>query len=120
MRIHISEPCKALLPAQYKLEERTAEAEPELAAKVGGMKSYFLNSKDGRNPLKEAVIKALLPKDTEKPKMDTKDKKEEKKADEKKADDGKAPEAKAAEAAPATASGTESAAPPPPPAGDGG
>ena len=124
MRIHISEPCKALLPAQYKLEERTAEAEPELAAKVGGMKSYFLNSKDGRNPLKEAVIKALLPKDTEKPKMDTKDKKEEKKTDGKKADDGKAPEAKAAEASPAPAapaagSGTESTPPPPPPAGDG-
>ena len=93
MRIHISEPCKALLPAQYKVEERTADAEPELAAKVGGHKSYFLNSKDGRNPLKEAVIKALLPKDTEKPKLGG-DKKEEKK-DEKKPD-AAAPAEKAA------------------------
>jgi len=31
MKIHISEPCKALLTGQYKTEERN---EPELLAKV--------------------------------------------------------------------------------------
>ena len=32
MRIHISHPCKELLPPQYKTEERTEE--PELTEKV--------------------------------------------------------------------------------------
>jgi Adenylate and Guanylate cyclase catalytic domain len=32
MKIHISEPCKALLTPQYKTEERTDN--PELASKV--------------------------------------------------------------------------------------
>eukprot|EP00091_Calanus_sinicus_P001654 TRINITY_DN11681_c0_g1_i1.p1 TRINITY_DN11681_c0_g1~~TRINITY_DN11681_c0_g1_i1.p1 ORF type:complete len:319 (+),score=92.88 TRINITY_DN11681_c0_g1_i1:210-1166(+) len=54
MRIHISEPCKALLPAQYKVEERTAEAEPELAGKVAGLKSYFLNSKGRKESIERS------------------------------------------------------------------
>ena len=33
MRIHISQPCKDLLPPQYKTEERTGD--PELTEKVG-------------------------------------------------------------------------------------
>ena len=37
--------------------------------KVGGYKSYFLNSKEGRKPLPEAIIKALLPTDKEAPKV---------------------------------------------------
>jgi len=32
MRIHISQPCKELLPQQYKTEERTGE--PDLTEKV--------------------------------------------------------------------------------------
>ena len=49
-----------LLPAQYKVVERT---EPDLKEKLGGIASFFLNSKDGRRPLKEATIKAFLPSD---------------------------------------------------------
>ena len=45
MRIHVSEPCKNLLPAQFKFEQRD---DPEVKEKVGGLNSYFLNSKDGR------------------------------------------------------------------------
>ena len=45
------------------------------------MKSYFLNSKDGRKPLKESVIRALLPTEKEKPKMDKEEKEKEDKAD---------------------------------------
>ena len=84
MRIHISEPCKELLSPQYKIEPRE---DSELQAKVvnvvfwnqivskrffqvGGFKSFFLNSKDGRKPLKESVIRALLPTEQERPKME--------------------------------------------------
>ena len=48
MRIHVSEPCKNLLPAQFKFEQRD---DPEVKEKVGGLNSYFLNSKDGRQGL---------------------------------------------------------------------
>ena len=34
------------------------------------MKSYFLHSKDGRRPLQTTVLKALLPTDSEAPKLD--------------------------------------------------
>ena len=66
MKIHVSEPCKQLLSAQYKLTPRD---EPELRDKVGGHASHFLDSKDGRQPLRQEVIKALLPTDSEMPKL---------------------------------------------------
>jgi chemotaxis protein histidine kinase CheA len=47
-------------------EERNDEG---LKMKVGGYKSYFLNSKEGRKPLPEAVIRALLPTEKEAPKV---------------------------------------------------
>merc|ERR550532_2277553 len=59
-KIHISAPCKLLLPAQYKVEERN---DPALKEELGGVASFFLTSKDGRKPLKEATIKAFLPSD---------------------------------------------------------
>ena len=59
-KIHISAPCKLLLPAQYKVVERN---EPEIKEKLGGIASFFLTAKDGRKPLKEATIKAFLPSD---------------------------------------------------------
>ena len=89
MKIHVSEACKNHLPAQYKFEQREDE---EVKAKVGGLNSYFLTSKDGRQPMKEATIKALLPTSLEKPKYEGADKDKKKKED-KPAD---APEAKAA------------------------
>ena len=89
MKIHVSEACKNHLPAQYKFELREDE---EVKAKVGGLNSYFLTSKDGRQPMKEATIKALLPTSLEKPKYEGADKDKKKKED-KPAD---APEAKAA------------------------
>eukprot|EP00095_Tigriopus_kingsejongensis_P003568 maker-scaffold140_size315649-snap-gene-0.10 protein:Tk03568 transcript:maker-scaffold140_size315649-snap-gene-0.10-mRNA-1 annotation:"soluble guanylate cyclase 88e" len=67
MRIHISQPCKDLLPPQYKTEERD---DPNVLTKVNGLKSYFLNTKDGRKHLKADVLKALLPTDAELPKLD--------------------------------------------------
>ena len=76
MKIHISEPCKQLLSAQYKCEQRDA---PEVREKCGGHMSYFLTSKDGRQPLRPEVIKALLPTASEMPSVGGK--KEEKKAD---------------------------------------
>ena len=76
MKIHISEPCKQLLSAQYKCEQRDA---PEVREKCGGHMSYFLTSKDGRQPLRPEVIKALLPTASEMPSVGSK--KEEKKAD---------------------------------------
>ena len=91
MRIHISEPCKNLLPAQFEVEERV---DPEVKEKVGGLTSFFLNAKQGRKPMRKEVIKALLPDDHQ-----ASDKKEEKK-EEKKED--KAAPAKA-EAKPAAA-----------------
>lgn len=72
MRIHISQPCKDLLPPQYRTEPRE---DPEVMEKVGGMKSYFLTAKDGRKPLKADVLKALMPTDAELPKLDSQAKK---------------------------------------------
>merc|ERR1719305_1427974 len=101
MKIHISETCQGLLSGQYKVEERNEEG---LKMKVGNYRSFFLNSKDNRKPLPEAIIKALLPTDKEAPKVDKK-KKEEKKADAKpkKADAAPAAAASAAPAAAASA-----------------
>ena len=65
-RIHISETTIENLSSQYKTEERNDEG---LKMKVGGYKSSFLNSKDNRKPLQEAVIKALLPTEKEAPKI---------------------------------------------------
>ena len=105
MKIHVSEACKNHLPAQYKFELREDE---EVKAKVGGLNSYFLTSKDGRQPMKEATIKALLPTSLEKPKYEGADKDKKKKED-KKAD---APAAKAdAPAAKADAPAAKSDAP---------
>lgn len=87
MRIHISEPCKSLLPAQYEVEERV---DPEVKEKVGGLTSFFLNAKQGRKPMRKEVIKALLPDDHQAP-----EKKEEKK------EEKAAPAPAKAEAAPA-------------------
>eukprot|EP00090_Calanus_glacialis_P030237 TRINITY_DN48717_c0_g1_i1.p1 TRINITY_DN48717_c0_g1~~TRINITY_DN48717_c0_g1_i1.p1 ORF type:complete len:238 (-),score=98.14 TRINITY_DN48717_c0_g1_i1:59-736(-) len=131
MKIHISETCQGLLSGQYKVEERNDEG---LKMKVGGYRSFFLNSKDNRRPLQEAVIKALLPTDKE---QKTNIKKDDKKGDKKDAAapakaDAAAPAAPAAAAAPApsaAAAPTPSAAPepvasatppPPPSGGDGG
>ena len=136
-RIHISEPCKQLLSPQYKHEIRE---DAELREKLGGHMSYFLNSKEGRQPLKEAVIKALLPTAEEAPKLAKKEerkgtakKKEEKpKKEEKKKAEAPKAEAKQAEEPPATkesAPEPEKAAPPvvineqkatPPPSADPG
>ena len=102
MKIHVSEPCKQLLSAQYKCEQRD---EPELREKVGGHVSYFLVSKDGRQPLRPEVIKALLPTASEMPnvgggKKDEKkgDKKEEKKNDPSKKEEEKKDNAPKADA----------------------
>merc|ERR1719187_622712 len=104
MKIHISETCQGLLSGQYKVEERNDEG---LKMKVGNYKSFFLNSKDNRRPLQEAVIKALLPTEKEN-KIPAKkaDKKDEKKAD--------AAPAKAEAAAPAKADAPAAAAAPAP------
>ena len=37
--------------------------------KVGNYRSFFLNSKENRKPLPEAIIKALLPTEKEAPKV---------------------------------------------------
>merc|ERR1719474_2399371 len=47
-QIHISEKTQELLSSQYKVEERTDEG---LSMKVGGFRSFFLNSKENRRPL---------------------------------------------------------------------
>merc|ERR1719499_685797 len=109
MKIHISETCQGLLSSQYKVEERNDEG---LKMKVGGYRSFFLNSKDNRRPLQEAVIKALLPTDKEAPKIAKKD---EKKDDKKAAAAPPKAEAAApaAAAAPAPAADTASSAPAP-------
>merc|ERR1719394_2272309 len=80
-RIHISETTIENLSSQYKTEERNDEG---LKMKVGGYKSSFLNSKDNRKPLQEAVIKALLPTEKEAPKLGKKEKKDDGKKDDKK------------------------------------
>merc|ERR1719348_2214842 len=90
-KIHISETTIEHLSSQYKLEERNEEG---LKMKVGGYKSSFLNSKDNRKPLQEAVIKALLPTEKEAPKI-SKEKKDAKKEEPKK--DAKKEEPKKAE-----------------------
>ena len=97
MKIHVSEPCKQLLSAQYKCEQRD---DPELREKVGGHTSHFLISKDGRQPLRPEVIKALLPTASEMPSVGG-EKKEEKKVDtkeEKKDDPSKKEEEKKTDA----------------------
>ena len=76
MKIHISEPCKQLLSPQYKSEQRD---DAEVREKCGGHMSHFLTNKDGRQPLRPEVIKALLPTASEMPTVGGK--KEEKKAD---------------------------------------
>merc|ERR1719245_1419777 len=86
MKIHVSEPCKQLLTAQYKCEQRDA---PEVREKCGGHMSYFLVSKDGRQPLRPEVIKALLPTAAEMPSVGA-PKAEEKKADAPKKEEKKA------------------------------
>merc|ERR1719300_903459 len=125
-RIHISETTIENLSSQYKTEERNDEG---LKMKVGGYKSSFLNSKDNRKPLQEAVIKALLPTEKEAPKIskEKKDaKKEEPKKDAKKEEPKKAepPKAEApkpaAEAPKAQAAPPPAAAAPPPPPPDAG
>ena len=98
MKIHVSEPCKQLLTAQYKCEQRD---DAEVREKCGGHMSHFLVTKDGRQPLRPEVIKALLPTAAEMPSVGGK--KEEKKADapkkeEKKADVPKKEEEKKEEA----------------------
>merc|ERR1712012_1528874 len=99
-QIHISEKTQELLSNQYKVEERTDEG---LSMKVGGFRSFFLNSKENRRPLQPAIIKALLPTADEGPKIDDKKKKDEKKKEEPKKGDA-APAAAPAAAAPAAAS----------------
>ena len=119
--IHISEKTIEHLSSQYKMEERNEEG---LKMRLGGIKSFFLTSKENRKPLQEAIIKALLPTEKEAPKVGKK--KEEKKDDKK--DGGKKEEPKkkedpkpAAKAEPAKPAAEApkpppaAAAPPPPP-----
>merc|ERR1712226_419958 len=98
-QIHISEKTQELLSSQYKVTERNDEG---LSMKVGGYKSFFLDSKDNRRALQPAIIKALLPTADEGPKIDDKKKKDDKKKEEPKKADA-APAAAAASAAPAPA-----------------
>ena len=128
MKIHVSEPCKQLLPAQYKCDQRD---DPEVREKCGGHMSHFLVSKENRVALKPEIIKALLPTASEMPtvggKKDEKKadepKKEEKNADAPKKEDGKKEEAAkadepaaAAAAAPAPVEAKKADAPAPKPA----
>ena len=48
------------------------------------MKSYFLTEKEGRRPLQKAMIQALLPTDSEAPKLQKKEEKKDAKKEEKK------------------------------------
>merc|ERR1719230_128669 len=119
-QIHISEKTQELLSNQYKVEERTDEG---LSMKVGGFRSFFLNSKENRRPLQPAIIKALLPTADEGPKIDDKKKKDEKKKEEPKKGDAApaaapaptssaaAPEASSSSAPAPSAAPTPSAAP---------
>jgi len=59
----------------FKVEERN---DPGLKEKVGGYRSFFLNEKEGRKRLPEAVIKALMPTDKEMPKVEKPAEKKEK------------------------------------------
>merc|ERR1719225_2307778 len=99
--IHISEKTIEHLSSQYKMEERNEEG---LKMRLGGIKSFFLTSKENRKPLQEAVIRALLPTEKEAPKVGKK--KEEKK-------DDKKPAAKAEPAKPAAEAPKPPAAPAP-------
>ena len=121
MKIHVSEPCKQLLPAQYHCEQRD---DAQVRENCGGHMSHFLVSKDNRVALKPEIIKALLPTAAEMPtvggKTDEKKaddpKKEEKKADAAKKEDGKEEAAKADEpaaAAPDEAKKADAPAPKP-------
>merc|ERR1719189_3163708 len=105
-QIHISEKTQELLSSQYKVEERTDEG---LSMKVGGFRSFFLNSKENRRPLQPAIIKALLPTADEGPKIDDKKKKDDKKKEEPKKADA-APAAAAAAPAPAASAPAPAAA----------
>ena len=49
------------------------------------MKSFFLTEKEGRRPLQKAMIQALLPTDSEAPKLQKKEEKKDAKKDDKKA-----------------------------------
>ena len=51
---------KTTLNFLIQVEERN---DPALKEELGGVASFFLTSKDGRKPLKEATIKAFLPAD---------------------------------------------------------
>ena len=103
MKIHVSEPCKQLLPAQYHCEQRD---DAQVKENCGGHMSHFLVSKENRVPLKPEMIKALLPTASEMPSVGGKKeekkpddpKKEEKKADAPKKEDGKKEEATKADA----------------------
>merc|ERR1719189_3123928 len=108
-QIHISEKTQELLSSQYKVTERNDEG---LSMKVGGYKSFFLDSKDNRRALQPAIIKALLPTADEGPKIDDKKKKDDKKKEEPKKADA-APAAAAAAPAPASSAPAASAAPTP-------
>merc|ERR1719189_2016619 len=105
-QIHISEKTQELLSSQYKVTERNDEG---LKMKVGGYKSFFLDSKDNRRALQPAIIKALLPTADEGPKIDDKKKKDDKKKEEPKKADA-APAAAAAAPAPAASAPAPAAA----------
>ena len=85
MKIHVSEPCKQLLPAQYHCEQRD---DAQVKENCGGHMSHFLVSKENRVPLKPEMIKALLPTASEMPSVGGK--KEEKKPDDPKKEEKKA------------------------------
>ena len=110
MKIHISEPCKQLLSAQYKCEQRE---DSEVKENVGGHVSYFLTSKDGRQPLRPEVIKALLPTAAEMPTVGggKKEEKKENKKEEKKSDPSKKEEEKKDDAPKDDAMKTDASAP---------
>ena len=122
MKIHVSEPCKQLLPAQYHCEQRD---DAQVRENCGGHMSHFLVSKENRVALKPEIIKALLPTAAEMPtvggKKDEKKaddpKKEEKNADAAKKEDGKKADAAKADepaaAAPVEAKKADAPAPKP-------
>ena len=103
----------------------TERNEEGLKMKLAGHKSFFLDSKDNRKPLQEAVIKALLPTDKEAPKLGKKEKKDDGKKDDKKdakkeepkkeAPKAEPPKAAAEAPKPAAEAPKPAAAPPPAP-----
>ena len=87
-----------MLTVSLKVEVRN---DPGLKEKVGGYASFFLNEKEGRKHLPEAVIKALMPTDKEMPKVEKpkeKEKKVEKTATASNEEPEKVPEASTKEA----------------------